>query len=73
MQVVKYLDVQLVDMSEAAYARVSTQYKIVTSTTILLSRPSLNLSTAFAAESSALNVMISSYVVKKQSNTIFIL
>ncbi len=73
MQVVKYLDVQLVVTPEAAYARVSTPYKIVTSTTIMSSRPSLNLSTAFAAKSSAMNVMISSYVVKKQSDTIFIL
>ena len=70
---VKYLDVQLVVTPEAAYARVLTPYKIVTSTTILSSRPSLNLLTAFAAESSAMNVMISSYVVKKQSDTIFIL
>ncbi len=70
---VTYLDVQLVVTPEAAYARVSTPYKIVTLMTISLSRPSLNLSTAFAAESSLLNVMISSYVVKKQSNTIFIL
>ncbi len=70
---VKYLDVQLVVTPEAAYACVSTPYKIVTSTTILSSRPSLNLLTAFAAELSAMNVMISSYVVKKQSNTIFIL
>ncbi len=70
---VKYLDVQLVITPEAAYARMLTPYKIVTSMTISLSRPSLNLSTAFAAESSALNVMISSYVVKKQSDTIFIL
>ena len=70
---VKYLDVQLVVMPEAAYACVSTPYKIVTLTTISSSRPSLNLSTAFAAESSAMNVMILSYVVKKQSDTIFIL
>ncbi len=70
---VKYLDVQLVVTPEAAYARVSTPYKIVTSMTISLSRPSLNLLTAFAAKSSAMNVILSSYVVKKQSNTIFIL
>ncbi len=70
---VKYLDVQLVVTPEAAYACVLTPYMIVTSMTILSSRPSLNLSTAFADESSAMNVMISSYVVKKQSDTIFIL
>ncbi len=54
-------------------ACVSTPYKIVTLTKILLSRRLLNLSIAFAAKSSALNVMISSYVVKKQSDKIFIL
>jgi hypothetical protein len=69
----KYLDVQLVVTPEAAYACVSTPYKIVMSTTISSLRPSLNLLTAFAAELSAMNVMISSYVVKKQSDTIFIL
>ncbi len=60
-------EVPLVVTPEAVNARASTPSMIVTSTKILPSEPSSNLSAAFAAESSALNMKIPSSVVKKQA------
>ena len=63
-------EVPLVVMPEAVNARASTPSTIVTSTKILPSEPSSNLSAAFAATSSALNMKIPSSVVKKQAEYI---
>jgi hypothetical protein len=63
-------EVPLVVTPEAVNACASTPLTIVRSTKILLSEPSSNLSAAFAAESSALNMKILSSVVKKQAEYI---
>jgi hypothetical protein len=63
-------EVPLVVTPEAMNARASTPLTIVTSTKILPSEPLSNLSTAFAAESSALNMKIPSSVVKNQAEYI---
>ncbi len=60
----------LVVTPEAVNAHVSTPSTIVMSTKILPSAPSSNLSAAFAAGSSALNMKIPSSVVKKQAEYI---
>ncbi len=63
-------EVPLVVTPEAVNSRASTPLRIVTSTKILPSEPLSNLSAAFAAESSALNMKIPSSVVKKQAECI---
>jgi hypothetical protein len=69
-KVVELPEVPLVVMPEAMNARASTPSTIVMSTKILPSEPSSNLSAAFAAELSALNMKIPSSVVKKQAEYI---
>ncbi len=63
-------EMPLVVTPEAVKARASTPLRIVTSMKILPSKPSSNLSAAFAAESSALNMKIPSSAVKKQAEYI---
>ena len=60
-------EVPLVVTPEAVNARASTPSTIVTSTKILPSEPSSNLSAAFAAKLYALNMKIPSSVVKKHA------
>ncbi len=68
--VAELLEVPLVVTPEAVNACASTPLTIVTSTKISPSEPSSNLSAAFAAKSSALNMKIPSSVVKKQAENI---
>ncbi len=63
-------EVPLLVTPEAVKARASTPSRIVTSTKILPSEPLSNLSAAFAAKSSALNMKIPSSAVKKQAEYI---
>ncbi len=68
--VAEFLEVPLIVMPEAVNAHASTPSTIVTSTKISPSEPLSNLTAAFAAESSALNMKILSSVVKKQAEYI---
>ncbi len=70
MTVAELPEVPLVVTPEAVNACASTPLMIVTPTKILPSEPSSNLSAAFAAKSSALNMKIPSSVVKKQAEYI---
>ena len=63
-------ELPLIVTPEAVNARASTPSMLVTSTKILPSEPLSNLSAAFAAKSSALNMKIPSSVVKKQAEYI---
>jgi hypothetical protein len=67
----KLMEVPLVDTPEAAsYACALTALLKVTLTLLSLSTPSSNLSSAFAAESSAVNMKSPSSVVKKKAEYI---
>ncbi len=63
-------EVPLIVTPEAMNAHASTPSTIMTSTKISPSEPSSNLSAAFAAKLSALNMKIPSSVVKKQAEYI---
>jgi hypothetical protein len=69
-KVVELPEVPLVVMPEAVNTCASTPSTIVRSTKILPSELLSNLSAAFAAKSSALNMKILSYAVKKQAEYI---